>query len=445
LSDHSECKIDVLERFKIEDSEILDTLQYDDELKSNDYILAKYQRYLIHNNRTKVTNTLFSGESSSWDISEHPIIQDADVINLHWISEFIGTESLQKLADLGKPLIWTLHDERAFTGGCHYTFGCMKYSHTCSECPQISENLSWLPKHNLKSRIKLREIPLTFICPSQWMQSKLRSSIIFNPNIHHSGVIPNSVDLEKFKPLGTRRINSLKKDHDIDKNSVCFLTGSFSLEEDRKGINYIVQALRILSDILNNRKESKKIVLLTYGKGSIPADFIETKHLGFIKCETQIAEFFNICDLFLSMTREDNLPNTIMESLACGTPVISTDVGGISDMVTENYNGRLIERDNAKQMADAILQSIEDEKLLIRWSANARTSAELKFSQKKQAESYLKVFRNLIKSDSNTEEKHPYNIKFGIKSTTSSKRMSASASFPNPKYYQKAFDWFHKK
>jgi glycosyltransferase involved in cell wall biosynthesis len=434
-----------MERFKIEGSEILDTLQYGDDLKSNDYILAKYQRYLIHNNRSEVTNTLFSGESSSWDISEHPIIQDADVINLHWIAEYIGTDSLKKLANLGKPLVWTLHDERAFTGGCHYTFGCMQYRNACSECPQVSENLSWLPEYNLKARKILRDIDLTFVCPSRWIQSKLMHSMIFNPKIHRSEVIPNSIDLEKFKPLGTRKIKALKKDYDIKKDYVCLLTGSFSLGEDRKGINYLIKALKILSEILKTRNESKKIILLTYGEGTIPADLIETKHVGFIKSETQIAKFLNIADLFLSMPREDNLPNTIMESLACGTPVISTTVGGISDMVTENYNGRLIEKDNAKQMAEAILHSIKDENLLTRWSANARTSAEVKFSHKKQAESYLKVFRNLIKSRTNTKKKQQYTKKVGIKSTTSSKRMSASSTFPNPKYYEKAFDWFHTK
>ena len=150
LSNHSECEIDLLERSKSDGREVLDTLECDSDQQRYDHILAKYQRYLIHNNRTKVTNTLFSGESSSWDFSEHPIILDADVINLHWIAEFIGTESLKKLAKLGKPLVWTLHDERAFTGGCHYTFGCMKYSYTCSECPQINEYLSWLPKHNFE-------------------------------------------------------------------------------------------------------------------------------------------------------------------------------------------------------------------------------------------------------------------------------------------------------
>ena len=87
------------------------------------------------------------------------------------------------------------------------------------------------------------------------------------------------------------------------------------------------------------------------------------QHLGFIKSETQIAQFLNIADSVSFATCEDNLSKYYHESLACGTPVISTDVGGISDMVTDNYNGRLIERDNAEQMADAILQSIEDETL----------------------------------------------------------------------------------
>ena len=442
MSNHSECEIGLLERFKFDGKEILDTLECDSDLKCDDYILAKYQRYLIHNNRTKITNTLFSGESSSWDISEHPIIQDADVINLHWIAEFIGTESLQKLADLGKPLVWTLHDERAFTGGCHYTFSCMKYRKTCSECPQISENLSWLPKHNLKSRNKLRDIPLTFICPSQWMQSQLIHSTIFNPKIHHSEVISNSVDLEKFKPLGTGRINSLKKDHDIDKDSVCLLTGSFALEEDRKGINYIIQALRILSSILKKRKNTRKVILITYGKGTVPVDFVETRHVGFIKSETQIAKFLNIADLYISMPREDNLPNTIMESLACGTPVISTDVGGISDMVTDNYNGRLIQRDNAKQMANAILQSIEDEKLLTRWSANARTSAEVKFSHQKQASEYVNVFNRLLEENS-SKELTPKRLPKKINSN-SAKRISALNSFPSKDYRQKAINWLEK-
>ena len=439
MNAHSGCEITVLERFKIEGNEILDSLQYDD-LKCDDYILAKYQRYLIHNNRTKVTNTLFSGESSSWDISEHPIIQDADVINLHWTAEFIGTESLQKLAMLGKPLVWTLHDERPFTGGCHYTFGCMKYRNTCSECPQISENLSWLPEYNLKARKKLHDIDLTFICPSRWIQSKLIHSIILNPKIHRAEIIPNCIDLEKFIPLGTRKVKALKKKYGINKDSVCLLTGSFSLEDDRKGTNYIIQALRILSGILKKRKNSRKVTLITYGKGTIPVDLVETKHVGFIRSETQIAEFLNIADLFISMTREDNLPNTVMESLACGTPVISTDVGGISDMVTDNYNGKLIQRDNSHQMADAIFHSMEDKKTLPKWSANARATAELNFSHQKQGSEYIKVFNRLLEENSLKEPAERLSPRKAIKN--SAKRIPALNSFPSRDYRQEALNWY---
>jgi hypothetical protein len=183
-------------------------------------------------------------------------------------------------------------------------------------------------------------------------------------------------------------------------------------------------------------------VLLTYGKGTIPIDSIETKQLGFIQSETQIARVLNVADLFLSMTREDNLPNTIMESLACGTPVTSTDVGGISDMVTDNYNGRLIQRDNSRQMADAILHSIEDKKLLPKWSANARASAELNFSHQKQGSEYIKVFNHLLEEDSFKEPaKSPSPRKI---ITNSAKRILALNSFPSKEYREEALNWFEK-
>jgi glycosyltransferase involved in cell wall biosynthesis len=417
-------------------------LQNTDDPNDEDFVVSKYQRYLIASNRTNLTDTLFTGDSSAWDVSMLQSVQDADLINLHWVSEFINTESLQLLSELGKPIVWTLHDERAFTGGCHYTFGCMNYSESCSSCPQVIEGLSWLPKFNLNARNKLREIPLMFICPSQWIQSKLHQSKVFNEKSHHSQVIPYSIDLNTFKPIETKAISSLKKELNIEQDSICLLAGSFSLDDDRKGGAFIVDALKGLTSLLKSRKLSRKVVLLTYGKGTIPIDSIETKHLGFIQSETQIARVLNVADLFLSMTREDNLPNTIMESLACGTPVISTDVGGISDMVTDNYNGRLIQRDNSQQMADAILRSIEDKKLLPKWSANARVSAELNFSHQKQGSEYIKVFNRLLAENSFQEPAKRLSPRKII--TNSAKQIPALNSFPSKDYRGKALNWFEK-
>ena len=302
--------------------------------------------------------------------------------------------------------------------------------------------MSWLPEFNFITQKKLREIPITFVCPSNWIQSKLQQSKVFNEKSHHSQVIPYSIDLNKFKPIKDEAISSLKKELNIEQDSICFLTGSFSLDDDRKGGAFIVDALKVLTSLLKSRKLSRKIVLLTYGKGTIPIDSIETKHLGFIQSEKQIARFLNVADLFLSMTREDNLPNTIMESLACGTPVISTDVGGISDMVSDNYNGRLIQRDNSRQMADAILHSIEDKKLLPKWSANARASAELNFSHQKQGSEYIKVFNRLLEENSFKEPAKKLSPRKII--TNSAKRIPALNSFPSKDYRKEALNWFEK-
>ena len=202
------------------------------------------QRYLIASNRTNLTDTLFTGDSSGWDVSALQSVQDADLINLHWVAEFINAESLQLLSELGKPIVWTLHDERAFTGGCHYTFGCMNYSQSCSSCPQVIEGLSWLPKLNVNARSKLRDTPLTFICPSHWMQGKLLKSKVFSEKLHHSYVIPYSIDLNTFKPIEAKTISSLKKELHIEQDSICLLAGSFSLEDDRKGGPFIVDAIK---------------------------------------------------------------------------------------------------------------------------------------------------------------------------------------------------------
>tara|TARA_B110000003_G_C16653522_1_gene535359 strand:- start:540 stop:1814 length:1275 start_codon:yes stop_codon:yes gene_type:complete len=418
---------------------MVDSLSNNNDCIGEDFVVSKYQRYLIAKNRSTLTGTLFSGDSSAWDISKINAVQDADVINFHWVSEFLNSESLQLISNLGKPLVWTLHDESAYTGGCHYTFGCKNYSESCSSCPQVINKLSWLPEFNLKARSKLKTIPISFVCPSNWIQSKLLSSKVFNKNLHRSHVIPNSINLSTFKPLETSLIGSIKKELGIEKDSICILFGSFSLEDDRKGTELILNSLKKLKELLKTRKLFSKIVILSYGKGSLPINSYDARHCGFLNNDEEIARILNIADLFISMTREDNLPNTIMESLACGTPVISSDVGGISDMVENGHNGLLIERDNTMEMAQSILYAMLNKSELTNWSLNARKTAEQKYSHKKQGSEYLKVFSKLLEDNS-------FGEKTGLKKTIGKvpKRISALNSFPSKKYKTKALNWFKK-
>lgn len=433
------CTVTDVSRFHYHNGAIIDSLSTNNDSIGEDFIVSKYQRYLIANNRSTLTETLFSGDSSAWDVSKIKAVQNSDVINFHWVSEFLNTESLQLIANLGKPIVWTLHDESAYTGGCHYTFGCKNYSKSCSSCPQVIDKLSWLPKFNLKARSKLKTIPLSFICPSNWIQSKLHSSKVFNKNLHRSHVIPNSINLSTFKPQESKLIASIKKELGIEKDAFCILIGSFSLDEDRKGTNLILNALRELKILLETRNLFSKIVVLSYGKGSLPINSYNSLHCGFLNKDEEIVRILNVADLFISMTREDNLPNTIMESLACATPVISSDVGGISDMVENGYNGLLVERDNSKEMAKSIFYAMLNKSELTNWSLNARKSAELKYSHQKQGSEYLKVFSKLL-------EDNYSKVKTKSKKTIGKtpKRISALNSFPSKRYKTKALKWFNK-
>ena len=352
----------------------------------------------------------------------------------------INTESLIRLHQIGKPIVWTLHDEWAYTGGCHYTYGCEKYSKTCSGCPQINNDLSWLPKLSMQSRRKLREIPITFICPSNWIQQNLKKSIVFNQEIHSSYVVPNSIDLNTFNPYEENDKIVLRERMNIPQDSLCLVAGSFSHNEERKGGSILLNGLRKLNDILKNHGSESKVVLLTYGKGEMNVNFMETINLGFTKKEDDIAKFLNTGDLFLSMSREDNLPNTILESLACGIPVFASNIGGIPDMVEDGFNGKLVTRDDCDELASLLCDVIKDKNILKQWSKNARNKALMNFSHDKQASAYIEIFEQLIKRQSvskNTDKSS--SIMQNVKPLN---RIPAINSFPSEHDQNKANNWY---
>jgi len=372
-----------------------------DELESSEAteeekVLAKYQRFLIASNRTKITNTLFSGNATGWDFSHSDILSDCDLINLHWVTELLNPESISRLARLSKPIVWTLHDERTFTGGCHYTFGCQNYLEACDSCPQLNTNLHWLPQKNLNDQIHLKDLPLTFITPSKWLREKLIRSTIYNKERHQCSVIANGVDLEVFKPLKKEQKLKLKKKWNLSKNAFCIAVGGFSLDEDRKGFESINACLDYLIAKVAEQKPLSELTILAYGYGKFSLPSINVVNFGFIKDEAQMAEFYGISDIFVTMTKEDNLPNTVLESLACGTPVLGTRVGGLPEMIEENWNGRLVEKNDYRSMADAILNCLKAPKELGFWSSNARKDAISKYCSQRQASEYSALFKRLI-------------------------------------------------
>jgi glycosyltransferase involved in cell wall biosynthesis len=419
--------------------------------KSNECeILAKYQRYLIATNRTPVTNTLFTGESTAWEISNFSEIKESDVINIHWVSEFLNSKAIYSLFKLGKPIVWTLHDERAFTGGCHYSYGCEGFKRSCSNCPQLHESLHWLAENNFQNRMKfIGQMPIHFVCPSNWLKDKLVSSSVFNKDLHEVSVIRYSVDLETFKPSSCQRKTFIREKFGIPEKNICILIGCFSWEEERKGFKFLHDALRQFSQALKDYTLETKITLISMGDGDLDIDGIEHKNMGFLTNETEISEIISCCDMFLNMSREDNLPNTIVESLACGVPVISTSVGGIPEMYDPNKSGRLVNRDDSKSMCEELLLLVTNPELLKQLSDNARKEAEKNYSPKTQASKYFDLFTKVIVA----HKRHATHLNLAAEKTPKQKnsieilptRIPAHNYFPDRSFLEKALQRFENK
>jgi glycosyltransferase involved in cell wall biosynthesis len=157
------------------------------------------REHYIQRFRTPLSNTLFSFPYPGLDVSALPAVQSCDVINLHWVSDFQSPLSLARLFRMGKPIVWTLHDQEAFTGGCHYSAGCHGYRHRCRDCPQLAADPYGLPAAVLgDKRALIEDADLTIVAPSHWMGASARSSSLFSKL--RIEVIPNGLETSRFVP-----------------------------------------------------------------------------------------------------------------------------------------------------------------------------------------------------------------------------------------------------
>ncbi len=296
----------------------------------------------------------FSLANFGTDLSTHPWVQQADVIHLHWINQgFLSLRGLRRIAQLGKPLVWTLHDMWAFTGGCHYTEGCERYVQSCGHCPM----LRWPSLRDLSHRIwrsKQRLFPqqMHIITCSEWLsQCARRSSLLGRYAVE---VIPNAIDTDLFAPLSPEQRCRFRRRFNIADEAVVVLFSSVKVENPWKGFGHLVEALRHL----RQWRPDLRLELVVMGKAQpetlrlLPC---RTHALGALSQPHQMAEAYAAADLFVIPSLEENLPNTVMEALACGTPVAGFRTGGIPEMVEHGHSGYLAPRGDARALAEAIV------------------------------------------------------------------------------------------
>jgi glycosyltransferase involved in cell wall biosynthesis len=362
-----------------------------------DFYRFAYERLIFSlKERSKEVRFAFSLANTGRNISKKEIIYEADIIHLHWINfGFLSLRSLEKLLSLNKPVVWTLHDMWAFTGGCHYCGDCNAYQEQCGNCPFLKHpgnkdisNFIWNKKQKL-----LENKDITFVTCSKWLaEIAKKSSLLKNFRIES---IPNSIDTFLYKPMNK---TEARKSLNIQQDKTYILFGSMNVGDKRKGFAYLKEAL----DILNNKYPDLKsrMELIVFGKSS--HDVFEqlpfkTNELGMLKEESKIVEAYNAADLFVLPSLEDNLPNTVMESLACGTPVVAFDTGGIPEMIEHNNTGFLASYKNPEDLANGIynIGMIADKDAL---SVKAREQVMKNYNFNIIAGTYNKLYLELLNS-----------------------------------------------
>lgn len=309
-----------------------------------------------------------------------------DIVNLHWIgSGFLRLESLKKIK---QPIVWTMHDMWAFTGGCHYTDGCDRYLKQCGACPQLgSRSKNDLSHWNWERRRKIfKQLDLTIVTPSQWLTDRVKQSpLLCNYRIE---TIPNGLDLATYKPYGKAWVRSLLK---LPQDKSLILFGASDATSDRrKGFHLLAEALHHLS--LMEWKTLPEIVVFGASHGNLDCGF-PVHYLGILQDDLTLALAYSAADVFVAPSIQDNLPNTVLEAIACGTPAVAFAIGGMPDLIESGQTGYLAQPFDTEDLAKGIQWVLTTPQPL---GIQARQMAEQRFGLKRQAYAYQDLFESLL-------------------------------------------------
>lgn len=310
-----------------------------------------------------------------------------DIIHLHWICRgHTSIAEIGRICSLGCPVVWTLHDSWAFTGGCHVPGDCKQYQTGCGQCPQLSSHrsndLSSLTLGYKKKKWKKSNLVLT--APSKWLAECTKQSLLFANS--HIVTIPNGIDTDVFSPVDKELARSVLRLSDSNKTKI--LCGAINAYGDpNKGFHLLQQAINSL--VQDGWQE--KIELIIFGESESPATQtlpVDTHYLGVLHDNETLRLAYSAADLFVIPSLQENLPNSILESLACNTPVVAFNAGGIPDIIHHGENGYLAIPYDAVDLANCIKQASTFTHEVI---LNER------FIQESSVNKYLSLYKDLIK------------------------------------------------
>ena len=333
--------------------------------------------------------------------SMEPILTlDPDIVNLHYVGE--GFLPIRSLANINKPIVWTLHDSWPFTGGCHLPGDCEAYEKSCGKCPilrsKTSNDLSWWILRNKINQWS--DLNLTIVADSSWLADCARRSSLFS-KLRIESINPG-LNLNSYAPLDRATARSILS---LPQGKKLILFGAMhSTVDPNKGFQLLLPALQHLSKTPLGA-EAEVLIFGASRPASVPNFGMPSHYLGRLHDDISLAVLYSAADVMVVPSIRESFGQTASESMACGTPVVAFAATGLLDIVTHKHNGYLAKPYDPLELAQGIEWVLSREKSdSISLAENARKTAVAQFSIKDMTASYVDLFQDILHSSEGVED-----------------------------------------
>lgn len=331
--------------------------------------------------------TMFSCLRYGFDLSKSLQIQTADIVIIHWVDALATSlDGMEKIIKLGKPVYLFLHDQWYMTGGCHYTLECKEYVVSCEQCKKVRTVLGFnIAREQFRKKKIWHKYPnLSILAPSEWMCSCAKRSLIL-------GGLPiylcrNVIDTKTFRPLDKELC---KKRMGISTNKKVIELTAATLSAPWKGFKYMIELFSLMP------KEDYEFLIIgsNYAASNIAIPN-NVKFTGYITDEKKLVQCYNSADVFVTPSLQDNFPNVIMEALACGTPCVGFNIGGVPELIKHKVNGYISNEISSEGLREGAIWCL-DESNHNRISENARQNVLDNYSYGKAKSIYANIKMSL--------------------------------------------------
>lgn len=329
------------------------------------------------------------------DVTSTIEFKQADVIHLHWINQgFLSLDNIRSILDSGKPVVVTMHDMWYFTGICHYSGTCEKYREACHHCELLRGGGS---KNDLSAKVFRKKQSLyqghdiTFVACSQWLAGLARQASLFEGKRVVN--IPNAINTNLFHPMEKRQ---QRASHGLPDDKKLILFGAKRITDERKGFRYLVEACDIIRRDYPEWAEKIGIVVVGAASETVKNQLpLPVYSVDYVSEERDMVELYNAVDLYVTPSLQDNLPNTIVEAMACGVPCVGFHVGGIPEMIDHLHNGYVARYMDAHDFANGIVWALSPEEYPGLCEMAEKKALET-YSEKSVAEQYVRIYNQAI-------------------------------------------------